>query len=55
MKIGEISVPRRTRASAGVFRTLAELINVGRSVRSIQTTTPRIENGIAALPMLGID
>jgi hypothetical protein len=38
MKISEISAPRRTRASAGAFRTPAESINVGRSVRGIQTT-----------------
>jgi hypothetical protein len=50
MKISEISVLRRTRASAGVFRTPAESINVGRSVRSIQTTIRRMENGIDALP-----
>jgi hypothetical protein len=55
MKISEISVLLKTRASAGAFRTPAESINVGRSVRSIQTTIRRMENGIAALPMLGID
>ena len=38
MKINEISVLRRTRASGGVFRTPAESINVDRSVRSTQTT-----------------
>ncbi len=50
MKISEISALRRTRASAGVFRTPAESINVGRSARSIQTTIRRIENGIVAVP-----
>ena len=51
MKINEISVLQRMRASAGVFRTPAESINVGRSVCSIQTIIRRMENGIDALPM----
>jgi hypothetical protein len=46
MKISEISVLRRTRASADVLGTLAESINAGRFVRSIQTTIRRIKDYI---------
>ncbi|MGZ5789618.1 MAG: hypothetical protein ACXWJF_09230 [Burkholderiaceae bacterium] len=44
MKIKKISVPRRTPANAGVFRTRAESSNVDRSVRSIQTTIHEAEH-----------
>jgi hypothetical protein len=55
MKINEISVQRRTRASAGVFRIPEESINVGRSVRSIQITIRSLQIEIAMFPMPGID